>query len=106
MGAPNEKHEHNEVEAISLAIITVTMNLGLIYPYLDSDLKLALTILMILLTLGAFVVFVIYMYEPLKQTIEEALMGVKEVAEEVQGKIQNVMNKDKGDRAIRWGDED
>ena len=76
--SPNEKHDHNQVEAISLAVIVATLNLGFLYAHFNAVGRVLLTVALLFITVGMLGVFAWFMFEPLRDTVYEvrdALLG-------------------------------
>jgi hypothetical protein len=93
---PNSKPEFNLVEGLSLAIITVTLNLGLLYfwPDIGSAGATVLTGVLVLITIGATLMFLYFLYDPLKETIHLKIDELREVVVGVKQKLAKIGEHD------------
>jgi hypothetical protein len=112
---PNSKPEFNLVETVSLAIITVTLNLGLLYfwPEMTDFGKNILTAVLITISLGVFVLFGVFLYQPIKELVMENMEKfMPQLKEFFGGKKDEVKPDEQADRrlelraAARQGDAD
>lgn len=102
---PNEKDDHNKVEAGSLAVITLTLNLGLIYfwPGTSNSAEVALNIILVFVTFAGMVMLLVYLIpaalalvKELAQDIRDAIAGVKKE----QNKLKDRRKKERQRRAM------
>jgi len=97
---PNERDSFNRVETLSLAVITLTLNLGLLFfwkemPNIVKNLAIAV---LVLVTLGVFVMFGYFMYEPIRDVVVEKLAMVKDILAKLKEKKEVVEDPDAAKR--------